>query len=101
MFFKSSFPLTILSFILMLLTTPLFASALPISSPFSIAAPAPLAMPQTHIPTSLMGRIIILRSAAAEAEEVDNVGAIPNRTERFALHMNYARRPTWFNGFYY
>jgi hypothetical protein len=93
MFAKSSFLGTIiLSFILMLVTSPLFASTLPISSPISIASPAPLAMPQAHIPTSLMGRTIILRSAGAEAEEVDNVDAIPNRAERFALRMKHAGR---------
>lgn len=93
MFAKSSFLLTtILGFIFMLLTSPLFASALPIASPNPIAAPAPLAMPQAYNPTSLMGRTIILRSPAAEAEAVD-LDALPiKRAERFALRMERARR---------
>lgn len=98
MFAKSSFLLTtVLSFIFMLLTSPLFAFALPVPSPFALAAPAPLAMPRAHIPTSLMGRTIILRSPAAEAEaeaEVDvDADTLPiNRAERFALRMEHARR---------
>ena len=86
---KSSFLFTtILSFILMLLTSPLFASALPI--PIAAPAPAPLAVPQ--VPTSLLGRTIILRSAAAEAVDAD-ADTIPNRAERFALRMKHARKP--------
>lgn len=76
-----------LSFNLILLTSPFFASVLP------IAAPSPLTTPQAHNPTTLMGRTIILRSAVAEAEAVDfDADAIPNRAERFALRMKYARR---------
>ncbi|KIM49596.1 hypothetical protein M413DRAFT_21784 [Hebeloma cylindrosporum] len=97
MFAKSSFLLTtILSFILMLLISPLFAAALPISSPLPVAAPAALAMPQAHNPTSLMGRTIILRSPAAESEaveaDVDNDALPINRAERFARRMERARR---------
>ena len=97
MFAKSSFLLTtILSFIFMLLTSPLFAAAAPIPSPLALAAPAPVAMPQAHVPTSLMGRTIILRSPAAEAEAVEvniDTDALPiNRAERFALRMERARK---------
>ena len=104
MFAKSSFLLTtILSFIFMLLTSPLFAAAAPIPSPLALAAPAPVAMPQAHVPTSLMGRTIILRSPAAEAEAVEvniDTDALPiNRAERFALRMERARKLAWFNGF--
>jgi len=94
MFAKSSFLFTaILGFIFMLLTSPLFAAALPVAAH------------QARNPTSLMGRTyhansnahaarapiqpIVLRSAAAEAE---GDALAMRRSERFALRMERARR---------
>ena len=65
-------------------------------------APAPIGMPQARNTTNLMGRTIILRSAAAEAEQVDadaDAFLINRALERFTLRMECARRLAWFNGF--
>jgi len=43
-------------------------------------------MPQAHNPTSLIGRTIVLRSAAADADAF-----LINRAEQFTLRMERAR----------